>query len=241
MKASKYNFFYYFIVISVVLIASVIGSFSHFIIDYAVSVGSGAMDHPRSLTVVLDAGHGGEDGGAVGHDGTLEKDLNLILCYQIRDILNSQGINVVMTREEDRLLYKDSENIKGRRKQYDLRNRVNIAKECDDALFVSIHMNKFPEEKYSGLQVYYSRNNKDSKNIAQSIQSATARYLQSDNSRQIKESTGNIYLLDMLECPAVLIECGFLSNPNECAQLNSEEYRKKLALIISISLIENMY
>ncbi len=241
MNKSKYSFIYYFIVVSVVLVASVIGSFTQYIIDYAVALKTSAPVTTDVPTIILDAGHGGEDSGAVGIDGTLEKDLNLMLCYQIRDVLTVHGLNVVMTREEDRLMYKESENIKGQRKHFDLKNRVEIARKHENVVFVSIHMNKFPSDKYKGMQVYYSRNNSNSKTLAQSIQTSTSLYLQTDNKRQIKDSAGKIYLLDMLECPAVLVECGFLSNADDCKALGEEAYRKKLALIISMSLIENIY
>lgn len=240
MKNSKYNFVYYFIAISLVLIATVIGSFSEYILEQSLYSGVSSQGIIPRVTVILDAGHGGEDSGAVGTDGTLEKILNLELCNNISDILTSHGIEVVMTRKEDRLLYNDDENIKGKRKQYDLKNRAEIAKETENAYFVSIHMNKFSAEQYRGLQVYYSRNNSESKNLAQTVQTMTKEYLQDHNTRQIKESKGNIYLLDVLECPAILIECGFLSNTEDCRDLNDKEYRKKLSLVISMSIMENI-
>ena len=242
MKRNKYQFVYYFIVISIVLISAVVSSFSRYIIQYSEYFAVSTTDDLKSKRIiVLDAGHGGEDSGAVGIDGTLEKNLNLSLCLQIRDILECYGCKVVLTREDDRLMYSEDENIKGKKKHYDLKNRYLTASGYDDAIFVSIHMNKYPIEKYKGVQVYYSKHNKESRNIAQSIQSNTMKYLQNENSRQIKQADGNIYLLDRLECPAVLVECGFLSNWDECKNLNDSEYRKKLALIISASLIENIY
>ncbi len=242
MKKNKYHFVYYFIVVSLVLVSAVIGSFADYILENQKSIPATSFPVGSvGKVIVLDAGHGGEDSGAVGVDGTLEKDLNLMMCMQIKDILSSLGYKVVLTRDEDRLLYSDSENIKGKRKHFDLKNRYLIANEYDTAVFVSIHMNKYPVEKYSGTQVYYSKNNSLSRNIAAGIQRNTAAYLQPNNKREIKASNGSIYLLDRLECPAVLIECGFLSNIDECKCINDPAYRKKLAFIVSYSLIENMY
>ena len=107
-------------------------------------------------TVILDAGHGGEDGGAVGVNRVLEKDLNLAVTLRLADLLRAAGVPVILTRTEDRMLYGEGENIKGRKKEFDLKNRLRVAKDHPDAIFISIHMNNFPQEKYNGLQVYYA-------------------------------------------------------------------------------------
>ncbi len=243
MKNRKYEFVLYFFIWSLVLISCVIGYSHRIISDLSVKeTGSvGNTDQLKYHTVIIDAGHGGEDCGAVGFDGTLEKDLNLILASQIKEILMCHNIKVIMTRTEDKLLYSEQENIKGQRKIYDLKNRYLIAKDQQEALFISIHMNKFPQSMYSGLQVYYSQNNQKSKILADSIQNNTITYLQKDNNRKIKPSDNSIYLLDRLQIPAVLVECGFLSNERECQMLNDKAYRKQLATVISNSIMENLY
>ena len=187
-------------------------------------------------TIIIDAGHGGEDGGTVGVTGVLEKDINLKISFIIRDMLLASGYDVVMTRSEDVLLYDRNTDYKGRKKALDLAARVKIASAYENSIFVSIHMNSFPEKKYSGLQVYYSRNDPSSKEIADEIQSLVSRTLQVSNSRIPKLASSNIFVLDRITTPAVLVECGFLSNYEECLMLESDEYLKKLAFVISQAL-----
>lgn len=192
----------------------------------------------NKITVVIDAGHGGEDGGANGSCGVVEKDINLRLAVMLSDMLEANGVNVVMTRTEDILLYDPSSDYKGRKKALDLAARLKIAKETPNSVFVSIHMNSFPQSQYSGLQVYYSKNNENSKKIADLIQSNTKLYLQENNRRKTKPATSSIYLLDRLDTPSVLVECGFLSNPEECMKLATDEYRQKLAFVMFCSIMD---
>ena len=188
--------------------------------------------------VVIDAGHGGEDGGAIGANGICEKDLNLQIAQMLNDLLRSNGIRTVMTRNEDILLYDRNSDYHGQKKVQDLATRRKIAEEYENAVFVSIHMNAFPQAKYHGLQVYYSPNSPSSMDLATQIQSLTKELLLPQNNRSVKSSNGNIYLLDRLECPAVLVECGFLSNPEECALLSTEEYKRKMALSLCLSILQ---
>lgn len=197
-------------------------------------------EEEKVYTVVLDAGHGGEDGGAVGVNGILEKDLNMSVARYIKERLESYGCRVVMTREKDRLLYTDEQNIYGQRKLYDLRNRLSIASSEENPILVSIHMNKFSQSKYSGLQIYYSKNHPDSRVLAEKVRGAVVRELQPQNKRQNKEATSALYLLHRAEMPAILIECGFLSNPDECARLASEAYQRRLACVIADSIFEHV-
>ena len=195
-------------------------------------------DADLPVTVVIDPGHGGEDGGAVGADGVTEKDLNLSIAFIVCDILKQNGINAVMTRTEDVLLYDKNSDHYGQKKIQDLSTRRRIAESYENAVLVSIHMNAFPDDRYSGLQVYYSKNAPDSKIIAERIQDLTRELLMPENNRRIKASNGSIYLLDRLSCPAVLIECGFLSNDRECAMLADKDYQKKLSLCICSVIME---
>ncbi|MBQ0124878.1 MAG: N-acetylmuramoyl-L-alanine amidase [Clostridiales bacterium] len=189
----------------------------------------------QTATVVAPAGHGGRDGGAVADDGTLEKELNLALSEDLRDVLSLFGIDTVMTRDSDVMLADDASEHK---KRDDLQNRVKIAEQTKNCVFVSIHMNKFPVQKYSGLQVYFSPNNEESKILAECIQSAVKNNFQKDNFRGTKAGGSSIYLLENLTCPAVLVECGFLSNPGELELLKSESYRQTLAFIIAAAVAE---
>ena len=194
-------------------------------------------DRYSGITVVIDAGHGGEDGGTVGVNGALEKDLNLSISLALADALRVKGVETVLTRTEDILLYDRNSDYHGQKKAQDLSERRRIAEECDNAIFVSIHLNSFPEEKYSGLQVYYSENDPASIALAEEIRSLNAKTLQPQNNRQSK-SGKDIYLLERLTCPAVLVECGFLSNAEECELLCSSEYQKRLADMLSEAIAE---
>lgn len=197
-------------------------------------------EEEKLYTVLLDAGHGGEDGGAVGVNGALEKDLNLTITRYIKEYLEADGCRVVLTRNEDRLLYTEEQNIYGQRKLYDLRNRLEIAAKQENPILVSIHMNRFSQSKYSGLQVYYSKNHPDSRTLAAKIRAEVIQKLQPQNNRQIKEATTSIYLLNRAEMPAVLVECGFLSNPDECENLSREDYQKRLAKVIADSILAHI-
>lgn len=187
--------------------------------------------------IVLDPGHGGEDGGTIGVNGIYEKELNLEVSGTLAAILRFAGYEVIETRTEDILLYDRSVDYMGRKKVLDLAARLSIAQAAMPDIFVGIHMNAFPQEKYSGLTVYYSKNHPSSYDAAAGLQSAVKSALQPDNNRAIKAAGSNIYLLDRLECPAVLIECGFLSNPEECEKLSTEEYRQSLSLVLYSSLV----
>ena len=194
-----------------------------------------------AYTVILDAGHGGEDGGAVGAmDGKeiYEKDLNLSISLLLRDLLEADGVSVIMTREEDVLLYDRNTDYEGRKKVLDLAARLHIGQSVENALFVSIHMNAFTQPQYKGLQVYYSPNHKTSALLAQGIQTRVCEQLQPDNHRSIKCAGSDIFLLEHLECPAVMVECGFLSNGEDCAALSDAEYRRRLAFVLFCAIRE---
>ncbi|MBO5287366.1 MAG: N-acetylmuramoyl-L-alanine amidase [Clostridia bacterium] len=197
------------------------------------------VDKSNSIRLVIDAGHGGEDAGAIAGDGTLEKDLNLEIATLLTALLELNGNDVTMTRESDTLLYDyfdDLEDYTGKKKVYDLKNRLKIASSYENSIYVGIHMNKFSIPKYSGLQVYYSANNDLSRSIASDIRDSVKINLQTENNRNIKKSNGSIYILDNAQIPSVLIECGFLSNEKELELLKSEDYRASLALVLFSAL-----
>lgn len=192
---------------------------------------------PYDKIVILDAGHGGEDSGAVGKNGRLEKDLNLEVALEIGSILEQKGYVVIYTRTDDRLLYTESENIKGIRKISDLKNRCKIANNYPESVFVSIHMNSFGSEKYSGLQVYYKPGDDESRALADSIQQRVISEVQPENNRKIKSGDG-MYILENVENRSILIECGFLTNLKECEKLSEKEYQKQLSFSIVCAIIE---
>lgn len=182
--------------------------------------------------VILDAGHGGEDGGAVGVTGLVEKELNLDLAMRLCALLEAQGVRVIMTRTEDVLLYDRGVDFEGRKKALDLAARQAIGDAHPEALFVSLHANTFSQSVYHGLQIWYSPNHEKSALLAECLRGEVVSMLQPDNHRQSKAAGSNIYLLYHLQQPAVLVECGFLSNPAECRALEDAAYRQQLALAL---------
>ncbi len=197
---------------------------------------------PTSPPVILiDAGHGGEDGGASSADGLLEKDLNLQMSHDVASLCLIFGIPYEMTRDDDRLLYDrydELESYDGRKKSLDLKNRLRMAEELDTVLFLSIHMNKFPSESVKGFQVYYSTNAPDAKPLAESVQSFVKSHVQPYNERAPKAADSSIYLLKNINTTALLAECGFLSSPDEAASLRTPAYRAKLAASIFVPTAE---
>ena len=185
-------------------------------------------------TVIIDAGHGGEDPGAIGSDGTLEKELNLNIALLVGEELISRGYNVLYTRTEDKMLYSPDQNIKGLRKISDLKNRVKLANETENALLISIHMNSFGTTA-SGPQIFCS-DKEGSEVLAKELNTALKEKLNLSRSRPIKSQKG-IYLLENAECDAVLIECGFLSNPEECKKPSEKDYQKQLSFAIVCGII----
>ena len=187
--------------------------------------------------IVIDPGHGGEDGGTVGVNGVLEKDLNLSLSEVFGTLLQFSGYEVIRTRTEDKMLYDRNSNYQGKKKILDLKGRLEIAEDIRPDIFVGIHMNAFPEQKYAGLSIYYSKNSSESEIAAETIRDTVKRTVQPDNNRDIKAADSSIYILNRITCPAILIECGFLSNPEECAKLSTFEYRRGLSLVFYSSLV----
>ena len=199
----------------------------------------GTENPPPIACIVIDAGHGGEDGGTSSAAGVLEKDLNLSVAFALRDLLEAAGVPVVMTRTEDKLLYDRNVDFQGRKKVLDLAARRIVAEKTaataaesgGTSLFISIHMNAFPAPQYSGMQVWYGTGHPLSAEVAGSIQAASSAIMP-ENHRQIKAAGSNIYLLDRIKSPAVLVECGFLSNPAEAERLAREDYQRAVAAVV---------
>jgi N-acetylmuramoyl-L-alanine amidase len=188
-------------------------------------------------TILIDPGHGGIDGGAVSKRGTLEKDINLIIGLNLRDKLKECGFKVIMTRESDIGLYTSRHPIR-KSKQEDLHNRCNMKTETDCDLFISIHQNYFPEDKYYGAQVWYCKP-VESKLLAQIIQKNLRADLDTNNKREEK-SAGNLYRILKCHCeiPSVIVECGFLTNAAEELKLRNESYQQEIAASLCKSVIE---
>lgn len=183
------------------------------------------------VTIAIDPGHGGPDGGAVSKQGVIEKEINLAVSLYLRDYLQQAGAIVVMTREEDRDLADDQTKGYSKRKTEDLKRRVRFIEEHEAKIFVSIHMNAVPSSKWNGAQTFYSTNNGDSITLAEMVQEELKRNLE-NTERVAKESDKMIYLLQSLKIPAILVEVGFLSNPGESSLLGNEAYQRKVAASI---------
>jgi N-acetylmuramoyl-L-alanine amidase len=192
----------------------------------------GKLNAGYSRTVIIDPGHGGPDGGAVGVDGVVEKGINLSISLKLRSYFIAAGYTVIMTREDDRTIADEGSKTIRSKKNTDLHNRLDIVDAYPNALFISIHQNIYSSAQYSGTQVFYSPNNPCSKDLATLWQSTVKNQLQPDNSRAIKPAEDNLFILYHAKSPAVMVECGFLSNPGECKKLEDNAYQNQMAFSI---------
>lgn len=193
------------------------------------------------VTVVIDPGHGGFDGGTSGVDGTVEKGLNLAISQKVKAQLELMGIRCVMTRTEDISTTDSGLKSTKEKKTSDIKNRLKLVNETPNSVLLSIHQNFYTTEKYSGLQVFYSGNHPQSETLASLIQTNTHDFLQQQNTRQIKKAESNLYLLYHAKAPSVLVECGFMSNTAENKLLQDEAYQNKLAYVIAMSMNQYLY
>jgi N-acetylmuramoyl-L-alanine amidase len=188
----------------------------------------------ENKVVVIDAGHGGTDPGKVGKNDTIEKEINLQIALKLKRLLTSQDITVIMTREDDNGLY--SENASNK-KSSDMKERCKIINESKAALVVSIHQNSYTSEGIKGAQTFYYAKSEKSKRLAQSIQKNLVNTLDKSNGR-LEKANSNYYVLLNSEIPAVIVECGFLSNYEESALLATDEYQDQVAWAIHKGILE---
>ena len=191
-----------------------------------------------TYTIVIDAGHGGADGGAVSSDGTKEDAINLAIAQKLNEMLSCMGINTVMTRNDENSIHSATAKNLRQQKVSDIHNRMDIMNSTDNALFVSIHQNFYNDSSLWGTQVFFSGNNPESENLAKNIQSRVIGLLEPENDRVVKKSGSSIYLLYKATKPAVLVECGFLSNPSETAKLKDEDYQSQMAFSIMCGILD---
>ena len=192
---------------------------------------------PRAHTIVIDPGHGGVDGGAVSCTGAPESQINLEISLRLRDLLTFLGHSVRMIRTTDSSVATEGETIAAK-KMSDLRERVRIIRDTENPILLSIHQNTFPDGKYSGAQVFYA-GTEGSQDLAKALQTAFVTHLNPGSRRQEKKSS-SVYLMEHISCPGVLIECGFLSNPEEEGRLRSPDYQKKICAVITCTLDQNL-
>ena len=189
------------------------------------------------VRLVLDAGHGGEDGGAVSLTGVPESQVNLAITLRMEALLAFCGTPTQLLRREDISLYSEGAESLREKKVSDLHNRVAEIEREENTVLVSIHQNSFPQGKYHGTQVFYAPT-EGSQVLAEGVQQAVQTALQPDNQRQAKEIPQEVYLMNHITCPAILVECGFLTNPEEEAMLRAPEYQTKLAAVLSCALTQ---
>ncbi len=189
-------------------------------------------------TVIIDAGHGGEDGGTSSVSGVLEKDINLSIACYLAEMLECAGYDTVMTRTTDEQIGDNSLPTIRQRKISDVRKRLDITKSYPDALLVSIHQNHFSDFRYGGAQVFYSPKSDTSRVLAESVQKSIVNLIQNGNTRKIKKIGTNVYLLYNCENTAIMAECGFLSNASEAENLSSADYQKKMAFSVACGIIK---
>ena len=193
---------------------------------------------PDRTTVIIDAGHGGIDGGATSCTGILESQINLEIALRLNDLMHFIGINTVMIRTTDRSVYTEGETI-STQKVSDLKHRVNIINNTENALLVSIHQNYFGDSRYSGAQVFYAKT-QDSDVLAKSLQNTFIAKLNKGSRREAKKASG-IYLMEHIRCTGVLVECGFLSNEDEESLLRDAAYQSKICCVICGTFSDYLY
>lgn len=228
MRKIRYRSFLpiYSLVLIIFLVVAVGGS-------RAVTVWSASAPVTGRKTVVIDAGHGGVDGGATSCTGVLESQFNLEIATKLNDLMHLLGIQTLMIRETDCSIYTQGETI-SQKKISDLRERVRIVNNIEDCVLISIHQNHFSDSKYSGAQVFYPATT-GSKELAIKLQENLKSSLNPNSNRQIKKADG-IYLMQHIDCPGALIECGFLSNPQEEYLLRTQDYQQKLCSVIACTV-----
>ena len=191
-------------------------------------------------TVIIDAGHGKPDEGAQSSNGTTEAETNLKIALKLQNLLEQSGCSVVLTRSDENAIYDiDSKTLK-QKKISDIHNRVKIGNESSADIFVSIHLNKIPQQQYDGWQTFYNGKSEDGKKLAVSIQNSLNKAIEKENNR-IAKPIENIYIVKHVEIPISIVECGFLSNPEEEKKLLQDEYQNRLAWGIYNGIINYFY
>lgn len=178
--------------------------------------------------IVVDAGHGYPDNGAESSNGVTENEINLKIAMKVQKLLEQSGATVILTRSDENGIYESDKTSISQKKVSDIRNRVKIGNESSADAFVSIHLNKIPQNQYYGWQTFYNKKSEDGKTLAQCIQNCLNESIQKENKRE-PAKIENVYIIDHVEIPTTIVECGFLSNQTEEKQLQNEEYQNKLA------------
>ncbi len=195
------------------------------------------FNNSKNYTVILDAGHGSPDGGAVGVNGTQEKDINLAIVLKTKEILEAKDVNVILTRMGDHSLYNSDDNTIREKKRSDMNTRKAIIEKSNADLFVSIHMNSFSDKKANGLNVFYSKNHPEAEPLASELQQRISEITGAET-HSVKTANESLFLMKNPPISAILIECGFISNPEEEEKLSSPEYQTKISWAIAEAITE---
>ena len=190
--------------------------------------------------IIIDAGHGIPDEGAESSRGTTEAETNLKIALKIQNLLEQSGTTVILTRSDENAIYDIDCKTLRQKKISDIHNRVKIGNESSADIFVSIHLNKIPQSKYDGWQTFYKEGSEQGANLAKQIQNSLNETIDKPNNR-VAKSIDNIYIIKHVEIPTTIVECGFLSNPNEETLLLNDEYQNKLAWGIYNGIINYFY
>lgn len=220
--------------IKIVLIVALLAAVAVFVKIFVSNGGfKPVISQSSRSTLVLDAGHGGIDGGAISDSGLKESDINLQIALKTEALVRFLGIDTVMTRETDT----DNSDNKAYSEHDNLVQRAKLANSTENAVLISIHQNKFPSAVVSGAEVMYSDND-DSKALGLITQDNLVALLDSSNRRVARPAPKELLLTSSVECPTILVECGFMSNPQEAQKLASNDYQLKLAAILAGSYIQ---
>lgn len=195
-----------------------------------------SVTYSDNINLVIDAGHGGIDAGAIGTDNSLEKEINLSIALKLYDFTMVSGITSFLVRDGDYLCYDENDDTS----RSDLYNRLDIVNSIPNSTLISIHQNHFSDEKEKGMQIWYSSNIDESRVLADKILTITKDYLQKNNERENKKSDDSYYLLYKAKVPSVMVECGFMSNNEENELLQDNSYQNKLAYSIMLGFSEYM-
>lgn len=232
MKKQEQKFFFLLICIAGLAVAI----FCYIYWENAVQVSMVTPARLPGQTLVIDAGHGGEDGGAVSISGTVESKINLAIALRLDAILGLYGVDTVMLRSEDISLHDDSAESIREKKVSDLHNRVDTIESITNATLISIHQNMFESSRYHGAQVFYADED-SSIAFARQTQEVLRLTLDPQNSRKAAKIPASVYLMNHITCRAILVECGFLSNPTEDALLQTGQYQTKIATALACSYL----
>ncbi len=233
MKKIRYMSFVpaYAVVLAVFMALGIWGS-------KAVTVISASAPVSNRKTVIIDAGHGGVDGGATSCTGVLESQINLEIALKLDDLMHLLGMETRMIRTTDCSVYTEGETI-AQKKVSDLKERVKLVNSIENGLLISIHQNHFSDEKYSGAQVFYARTD-GSKDLASNLQKTLIQTINPGSHRAVKKAD-SVYLMQHIQCPGILVECGFLSNSNEEYLLRDDTYQRKLCTVIASTVSNYLF